>query len=131
MTAEEISNLATEWISYWHAPIDSSQRLAFGAATDHAFDLIYDDPETLWLLILAIHRKDQSVAIQQVLSAGPMEDLLAEHGDVFIDRVEVEARRDPSFAKVLGGVWQNSMSDEVWKRLQAVWDRTGWDDVPE
>jgi hypothetical protein len=66
-----------------------------------------------------------------VLSAGPIEDLLAQHGDAFIDRVEIEARRDPSFAKVLGGVWQNSMSDEVWKRLQTVWDRKGWDDLPE
>jgi hypothetical protein len=65
--------------------------------------------------------RDQSQAIKQVLSAGPIEDLLAKHGETFINRVEAETRKDPLFAKVLGGVWQNSMGDAVWKRVQAVW----------
>lgn len=64
--------------------------------------------------------------IQRVLSAGPIEDLLARHGDVFIDRVEHGASGDPNFAKLLGGVWKNSMSDAVWERLQAVCDRRRW-----
>jgi len=55
-----------------------------------------------------------------VLSAGPIEDLLAIHGESFIERVEVEARKDPAFAKVLGGVWKNRMNDTIWARLQAV-----------
>jgi hypothetical protein len=85
------------------------------------YDLEYNEPETLWLLILEIHHRDQSQAIKQVLSAGPIEDLLAKHGETFINRVEAETRKDPLFAKVLGGVWQNSMGDAVWKRVQAVW----------
>ena len=89
------------------------------------------DPERLWLLILAVHRKDQSLRVQQVLSAGMVEDLLGMYGDQFIDRIEVEARTDPSFARLLGGVWQGQMSDQVWARLQAVWDRRGWDGIPE
>ncbi|HUV96794.1 MAG TPA: hypothetical protein VMV98_04925, partial [Acidobacteriaceae bacterium] len=59
------------------------------------------------------------------------EDLLAKHCEIFIDRVEAEARKDPRFAKLLGGVWQNKMSDAVWKRVQAAWDRRGWDGIPE
>ena len=69
--------------------------------------------------------------MQEVLAAGPIEDLLAKHGADFIDRVEAEARNDPNFAKVLGGVWKNEMPADVWARLQAVWDRKGWDSVPE
>ena len=75
--------------------------------------------------------KDQSIAIRMALSAGPIENLLALHGEKFIDRVGAEARTDPTFAKVLGGVWKNRMSDSVWERLQSVWDRRGWDGVPE
>ena len=66
-----------------------------------------------------------------MLSAGPLEDLLAYHGHLIIDRVEAEARRKPLFAKLLGGVWQNIMPDDIWTRVQAVWDRRGWDGIPE
>jgi hypothetical protein len=48
-----------------------------------------------------------------------------------IERVETEARSNPLFAKLLGGVWQNEMPDHIWRRVQAVWDRRGWDGIPE
>jgi hypothetical protein len=48
-----------------------------------------------------------------------------------IQYIEQEAKADPSFARLLGGVWQNAMTDDVWNRLQAVWDRRGWDGNPE
>jgi hypothetical protein len=67
----------------------------------------------------------------QGLSAGVIEDLLSRNGTEMIPLVEAEARSDPSFAKLLGGVWKNKMTDEVWSRLQAVWDRRGWDGIPE
>jgi len=80
---------------------------------------------------LAIHAKDQSPRIQEVLSAGPLEDLLGRYSPEFIDRVEEQARMDPSFAHLLGGVWKDTMSDDIWLRVQAVWKRTGWDGVSE
>lgn len=58
-----------------------------------------------------------------------MEDLLSGHGAQFIDRVEAQARSDPQFAMFLGGVWRFQMADEVWARVQAVWDRRGWDGI--
>jgi hypothetical protein len=130
MNQAELCSLADAWINYWHAPKGSPGQEANAWATD-LYDLEYNEPEMLWLLILEIHHRDQSAAIQQVLSSGPIEDLLTKHGENFIDRVEAEARKDPLFAKVLGGVWQNRMSDAVWKRLQSVWDRRGWDGIPE
>jgi hypothetical protein len=130
MTNIELAFLADAWIGYWQASDGSPEREAHAWATD-LYDLQYEAPETLWALILQIHLRNKSIAIQQVLSAGPLEDLLAKHGEEFIDRVEAEARKDPLFAKLLGGVWQNSMSDKVWIRLQSVWDRRGWDGIPE
>ena len=130
MDQNELASLADDWIKYWHAPEGSPERKRYADATN-LYDLEYNEPETLWLFVLEIHHRDQSVAIQQVLSAGPIEDLLAKHCEIFIDRVEAEARKDPRFAKLLGGVWQNKMSDAVWKRVQAAWDRRGWDGIPE
>jgi hypothetical protein len=131
MTQDDLNRLADTWLGYWHAPEGSPIRGSFAWAGDRVMDLRYDDePEELWRLIL-LHRKDQSPFIQQVLSAGPVDDLLAKYGEVFIERVELEAHADPSFAKLLGGVWQSRMSDSVWARVQAVWDRRGWDGIPE
>lgn len=130
MTQDEVLALADAWISYYLAAKDSPEREASAWATD-LYELRYHDPETLWLLILTIHAKNQSPRIQEVLSAGPVEDLLAKHGDRFIERVETVARQDPMFAKLLGGVWKNTMTDDIWTRLQTVWDRRGWDGIPE
>ena len=132
MTSEELNELAEAWIGYWRTPRESPERQEkFGWISDAEYDLRYNDPETLWKLILEVHRRNQSNEIQQVLSAGPVEDLLGMHGGLFIERVESEARQNPQFAKLLGGVWQGRMTDEVWSRLQSVWDRKGWDGIPE
>jgi hypothetical protein len=125
MTEDELTILARDWIRYYRAEKGSPEREAAAWATD-LYELECHDPESLWLPILAIHAKDQSPCIQQGLSAGPVEELLAKHGENFIERMEIEARRDPMFAKLLGGVWKNSMRDDVWRRLQTVWDRRGW-----
>jgi hypothetical protein len=39
------------------------------------------------------------------VGAGPLEDLLHEHGDSLIDAIETEARRSPPFANALASVW--------------------------
>jgi hypothetical protein len=130
MTQDEISRTADTWLRYWHAPSGSPTRESLYWVSDHVRDLLYYEPEELWQFILLVHRKDQSPAIQQVLSAGPLEDLLATYGQVFIERIEREAVADPAFAQLLGGVWKSRLSDHVWARVQVVWDRRGWDGIP-
>jgi hypothetical protein len=95
------------------------------------WDLTHDEPEIALDVILTILRADCSSKILESLSAGPLEDLLAQHGPAFIERIEQEAAANPSFRRLLGGVWKNTMTDEVWSRVQACWDRRGWDGVPE
>ena len=132
MTQDDLSRLADAWLEYWHAPRGSPIRERLAWASDRVMDLRYEEqPEELWRLILLLHRKDHSSFIQQAPFAGPVEDLLAKHGEAVIERIELEAHADPSFAELLGGVWQNTMSGAVWARVQAVWDRRGWDDIPE
>ena len=132
MTEEALDHLADTWVRHRHAPEDSEERSETFWAIEEAIDLFFDGrSEELWQLILKIHERDHSIAIQQVLSAGPIEDLLSNFGEQYIERIEDKARKDPMFAKALGGVWQSNMSDEIWARLQAVWDRRGWDGIPE
>jgi hypothetical protein len=82
-------------------------------------ELCRNSPDAAWAFILAAWSEDQSKSVAQNLSAGPLEDLLARHGEAVIERVEAEARSNPSFAFLLGGVWKNQMTDEVWLRVQS------------
>ena len=91
---------------------------------------VEEDPEHAWSAILAALEDPRMEASLGVLAAGPLEDLLSMHGERFIDRVETTARSNPKFAWLLGGVWQHTMAEDVWSRVQAVWDRRGWDGVP-
>ncbi|MBA3485713.1 MAG: hypothetical protein H0T88_00730 [Lysobacter sp.] len=81
------------------------------------FDLGETDPEACWQAILEIVQRQPSEQILGVLSAGPLEDLIEEHGLQFIDRIEDEARKSPVFRRMLRSVWESS-SDDVWARVQ-------------
>ena len=55
-----------------------------------------------------------------VLAAGPLEDLIADHSEHGIDRIETLARRSPRFRYLLTGVWsQGKDKSPVWQRVVA------------
>lgn len=83
-------------------------------------DLCHADPETTFQIILDILRADSAPSIMEVLAAGPLEDLLARHGPFVIDWIEKQARVDPLFKKLLGGVWQNRTDAVIWDRVVAI-----------
>jgi hypothetical protein len=123
-------DVVTAWIASQHAVRDSEEHKRSFWAFTVMYDLCEDRPAVAWELIQLILKQDQSQKIIQILSAGPLEDLLAKHGPDYIEKVEVEAKSNPQFASLLGGVWQNSMSEDVWNRVLEVRDRRGWDGNP-
>lgn len=127
----DVASLAEGWISYWLAPEDSALRESFSWAVDREYELVREEPEIAWFLILEVLRRNSSTQILEVLSAGPLEDLLAKHGERIIASVEREAKSNPSLASLLGGIWRNDISEHVWSRVQAVWNRKGWDGIPK
>ena len=74
--------------------------------------------EECWSGILAVVRRKPSEKVLGMVAAGLMEDLLEGAGAEFIDRIEVESRRNPTFRAMLGGVWKSGPAD-VWARLEA------------
>jgi hypothetical protein len=130
---ENLEDFARSWIASQQTEADRNSEEGFALVwtRDRMGYLVDYLPHRAWRVILLIWSMDQSIKTMQNLSAGPIEDLLSKHGSEMIGFVEAEARRDPSFAKLLGGVWRYQIIDEVWARLQAVWDRRGWDGIPE
>jgi hypothetical protein len=130
MTASELKPLAESWVAFWLAEADSPEKETLSWVCDREWDLVQDEPLLAWVMILEILKLNSSGKIQEVLSAGPLEDLLAKHGPLVIELVESEAKQNKRFAQLLGGVWQSSMTKEIWERVQAAWDRRGWDGIP-
>ena len=120
-----LDDLVAAWLAYhqeWKELRDSSNESGqYGPhwwAASWMLDMPADQPELCWKLILQI--LDGATTDCQIanLAAGPMEDLLAQHGRDFIDRVEAEAKINGRFKHLLGGVWQNDMDDALWERVQ-------------
>lgn len=124
------SRIVTEWIRLQRAPEGSAEFELLFPVYDEVCVLVEEAPEQAWQFILEALRVSDSTAVMETLAAGPLEDLLVHHGARLIDRVEEEARRNPRFAFLLGGVWAGRLSGDLWKRIEAVRDRRGWDGVP-
>jgi hypothetical protein len=120
-------DLAEEWLRVWSAPEPAAIAPGVGDSVLD-WELPRDFPELAWSSILAVleqigaNVEDRRFA---VLAAGPLEDLMDQHGEAFIGRVEAEARRNPAFALLLGGVWRSTIAEHVWQRMGLVAKR-GW-----
>ena len=133
VTAIPIPQLVDEWLSWaeWSPEHrGSANENPFAVAFDEFYRIVIEDPERAWEAILAVIAEPRANACVGVLAAGPVEDLLSKHGARFIERVETAAGANPDFASMLGGVWRSDMPEEIWERIQAVWDRSGWDGIP-
>jgi hypothetical protein len=74
--------------------------------------------EQQWAFILAAVDAARSDEDLSHIAAGPLEHLLGNHGETYIGAVEEMARESRTFARALTGVWQHTMSDVIWARVQ-------------
>src|SRR5687768_2537237 len=120
MDEGELNHLVEAWIAGHESEDGTSEQERNWWAISQVMDWALDgEADRLWVFILTTYKQDLSDRVVSVLVAGPLEDLLAKHGPMFIERVEELARQDQKFNFLLGGVWQNTMTDEIWKRVQA------------
>ena len=117
-----IPQLLDEWLA-WAEWINTESRDESLAQTFTGFDefcwIVEHEPEKAWLAILQATKDPRFLPYLGNLAAGPLEDLIAQHSDLVIDRVEALAKEDKSFAQVLQGVWQYKMPERTWVRVQA------------
>jgi len=123
-TAEQV---ASDWIAYArHSPNRAPEDVFVRGWT--LYELVDDDPALAWEAIKAVvsryidddlfSGRSEAQRVVGNMAAGPLEDLLDKHGPQFIEIVEAEARHDRRMVWTLGCVWQSSMPDEIWARVQ-------------
>jgi hypothetical protein len=82
-------------------------------------ELSRSEPDLCWELILQILHTPHEDSVTEILAAGPLEDLLVQHGERVIDRVEEAAATDALMKDLLGGVWKSSIPSPIWERVEA------------
>lgn len=116
--SQDLDQIAKDWIElqYQFARNDAPEA---GLDVLSAMDAIRQQQPGVFLdLVRTINRLDSSDLISSNLAAGPLEDLLSQHGDALIDRIESIAASDFRFRELFSAVWSNSMAPEVWDRVQ-------------
>jgi len=115
----DLDQIVDAWVAAQIADDGSPEQESNWWAIEQVMDWALDrEGEQLWRFITVAYKRDLLDKTIAVLAAGPLEDLLARQGPEFIDRVEELARKDPQFNYLLGGVWRNTMTDEIWQRVQ-------------
>lgn len=76
--------------------------------------------EQQWsFILLAISYAQSDIELSHI-AAGPVEHVLSFHGDLMIEKVELEARRSHKFKRLLSNVRQHVMNEDVWARIQEI-----------
>ena len=109
------SDLIRDYTLAWTGRGDASHSWA----SDELDDIVREEPERAWPIILSLIAASPSDQFLAVVAAGPLENLLCDHGAAFIERAERLASSDSQFRHALAGVWGWSrMSQELQARLR-------------
>lgn len=82
-------------------------------------DIVESRPDLGLDVVLLACAKMTTAEEAAILAAGPLEDLIAEHGAAVIDRIETEARKSVRFRYLLTGVWPQGQRDsDAWRRVE-------------
>lgn len=109
--------LIREYIEYGEA-VAGEER--WGWASDRMYAILEGAPELAWTLIQEMIARAPSEQSLRFIAASPLEDLLSKDGQLFIERVEQLAELDPKFLHAVATLRRLGMTDEVWRRVQAL-----------
>ena len=126
MKKEEQTNLIDTWIEYYTQEIELNDKNELVKknkedmfwAFEKLDEICLKTPDMCFEIILEILNIKPNDEIISNLAAGPLEDLLSRHGEYMISKVEDVSKINPAFKELLGGVWQNSMSEEIWNKVE-------------
>ena len=89
-------------------------------AWEEVTELIGTNPERAWqLMVQMVSRSDNDLVLAGV-AAGPLEDLLAWSGPLFIEQTETLAKSEPKFRQALTMIYTGRTNPEIKRRVEQV-----------
>ena len=125
MEKSDLENWANSYIRFYSNPNEQKEGSDDFWASERFMDSDIQFSELHWSVILLITNKTEDRKVLGNLAAGPLEDLIANHGSLFIERIETESRKNPRFRCLLGGVWRSD-PPEIWSRIEAARNHESW-----
>ena len=120
MEAENVLRIAKEWIYEIGADNSAEGEIIESKADDIFFMSSFKRPGLCWKLIKAVVEETDDFNVLASLAAGPLEELLAQHGAEYIEEVEKYSANNSKLMTALTGVYRNAMTDDVWARVKAL-----------
>jgi hypothetical protein len=97
-------------------------------ASELLFELVQNEPEKAWPILLAIRKATNNHEVLSHLAASHFEDLINMHGEKFIARIEELCKNDKEFRHFIGGIWpKENMPQELQDRFKAIALKPHWD----
>lgn len=127
MNEKVIDEVSSAWIVYQREQIKAESNSQLSVEQERVWPLYSklldwskSDPEATWACIVAIWNRidHENLDIIAVLGAGELEELLCNFGDDYFPLIEKFCEVEPDFKTVLRMVWQSSMSQELWQKVQ-------------
>jgi hypothetical protein len=120
MNDTELIDIVNAWITAEEAEFGSPEHESNWWAISQVIKWHLESKgELLWRFIIAAYKRELSDRTISVLAAGPLEDLLAKQTQNLLTGLKNLHERIPGSNYLLGGVWRNAMTDEIWQRVQA------------
>ncbi|WP_306640641.1 DUF6869 domain-containing protein [Sanyastnella coralliicola] len=108
-----LDELTSKWIAY-QASSDPNLHWAIFAFDD----LTYNEPHSAWEAIKMTFEKARTAEeIVGMIAAGPLENLLTNHGEMMFSLVAEYTKANPNFKNCLRGVWLEK-SNTVYEKFQ-------------
>lgn len=118
LTRQEMKDWAKGYIEAQENAEEMTRSCRVHWAIHRFFKYEIEHPDVCWGAILEIVGRSPSDKVLGMLAAGPLEDLIENHGPEFIERIERETQINTGFKKLLKGVWRSG-TGEVWERIAA------------
>jgi hypothetical protein len=91
--------LASAWLRY-----AESGEANHSWASESLSNLIDEDPALAWTIVLELVHHAPSDGAFDITAAGPLEDLIARHGEEMIDAIEMQVQGDETLRRALSRV---------------------------
>jgi hypothetical protein len=114
------SEIAHAYARFARAAEGSEEHAANRWSFDELLIAAMERPEQAWEMIKAVVEFDASPPVMESIAAGPVEELLIQHGEKIIAKVEKDARDSAVIRDLLGGVWKGAMPERVWSKIESL-----------
>jgi hypothetical protein len=115
LTTDELGRLYAEH----YPPSDPEKEEDVAWVSDLMYHLVHEAPHVALDCIVSAARQNLSAFQVSCIAAGELEDIIADHGPVVIERIEALAQTSARFRYMLSGVWTRGEdpNGEIWQRV--------------